>query len=116
MSDEISKTSEINLAVGMNENNVPLNIRWTAEDGSEESVAKAMILSLWDEREQNTMRIDLWTKDMTVDEMKRFYHQTMLTMADTFERATNESRMANEMREFGKFFGEKMGLITPGGN
>jgi hypothetical protein len=29
------------------------------------------------------MRIDLWTKEMPVDEMKIFFHQT-LAMSDTF--------------------------------
>jgi hypothetical protein len=28
---------------------------------------------------------------MTVDEMKQFFHQSLLTMADTFEKATGES-------------------------
>jgi gliding motility-associated protein GldC len=49
--------------------------------------AKAMILSVWDKDEQNAMRIDLWTKEMQVDEMKQFVHQTILTLADSFEKA-----------------------------
>jgi hypothetical protein len=34
-------------------------------------------------------------------------------MADTFERSTGETQMATAMREFGKFFGEKMNVIEP---
>jgi hypothetical protein len=30
------------------------------------------------------MRIDLWTKEMPVDEMKIFFHQTLVAMSDTF--------------------------------
>jgi hypothetical protein len=32
------------------------------------------------------MRIDLWTKEMPVDEMKIFFHQTLVAMSDTFHR------------------------------
>ena len=72
-----------------------------------------MLLALWDEREQNTLRIDLWTKTMSVEDMKRFFHQNILTMADTFERATGEGRMAAQMRDFGAYFAEHMLGVKP---
>lgn len=59
------------------------------------------------------LRIDLWTKQMTTDEMKAFFHQNILTMADTFERATGEGRMAAQMRDFGKYFAEHMLNVRP---
>ena len=94
------KRSEIKLSVQLDENNVPERIDWEAEDNGEKSQSKAVLLSLWDEKEKNTLRIDLWTKEMSVEEMKAFFHQNILTMADTFERATNESKMAEQMRDF----------------
>jgi hypothetical protein len=69
------------------------------------------MISLWDSNENNTLRIDLWTKDMMVDEMKQFYHQCLLSMADTFERATGETESAKEMRTYAQHFAEKLKLI-----
>ena len=105
--------SEIKFKVKLDENKVPERIDWNATDAEQESTCKAAFLSLWDEREQNTLRIDLWTKEMQVDEMKRFFHQNILTMADVFLRATNEQEMAEDMKAFGRYFGEKMLGIDP---
>ncbi|MCB0770666.1 MAG: gliding motility protein GldC [Flavobacteriales bacterium] len=102
------KTSHIHLAVHLDENNVPESIDWEAEGSSKKSRTKAVLLSVWDERELNTLRVDLWTKDMTVEEMKAFFHQNILTLADTFERATSEGKMAAQMRDFGAYFAEHM--------
>ncbi len=105
------KTSEIKFTVSLDENNLPVKIDWNASDANEESSCKAMMVQLWDANENNTLRIDLWTKDMLVDEMKQFYHQCLLSMADTFERATNEVDTAKELRAFAMQFGEKLNLI-----
>lgn len=102
------KTSDITLRVTLDDNRVPERIDWTAEDGGMQSASKAVLLSIWDEHERNTLRIDLWTKEMTVEEMKAFFHQNILTMADTFERATGEGRMAAQMRDFAAYFAEHM--------
>lgn len=102
------KTSDIHLSIQLDANNVPERIEWEAEDNATKSCSKAVLLSLWDEKEKNTLRIDLWTKEMTVDEMKSFFHQNLLTLADTFERATGEGKMAAQMRDFAAYFGEHM--------
>ncbi|MFN8775552.1 MAG: gliding motility protein GldC [Flavobacteriales bacterium] len=107
------KTSTIRIEVELDENNVPEGIRWKASDNAAEAAAKAMILSVWDKTERNTLRMDLWTKDMEVDEMKYFVHQTILTLADSFERATGEDRMAATMRDFCEYYAEKLNLQGP---
>ena len=106
----MGKKSKINFTVALDENHVPEKIEWSATDTGEEAVknAKAMIISLWDAQENNTLRIDLWTKDMMLDEMKHFFYQSIITMSDTYERATNDKIIAEEMREFGKKIGKKM--------
>jgi gliding motility-associated protein GldC len=106
----MSKKSEINFTVSLDENHVPEKIEWAASDTGEDELkeAKAMIISLWDAKENNTLRIDLWTKEMMLDEMKHFFYQSIITMSDTYERATNDKAVADEMREFGKMIGEKM--------
>lgn len=109
--EKVVKDTEINFYVGLDENNVPLDMKWKASDGGGHGKCKALMLAIWDEDEKNTMRIDLWNKEMTVDEMKQFFHQTLLTMSDTFERATGESKISGDMKDFAAYFAEKMELI-----
>ena len=69
-----------------------------------------MLLSLWDHNRKDTLRLDLWTRDMTVDEMKIFFHQTLVTMADTLENSTNDDRISGDMRDFCDYFADKMNI------
>ncbi|KUF45363.1 gliding motility protein GldC [Myroides marinus] len=104
--------SDINIRVELDENKVPDKLFWTAEDGGVNGAAsKAMLLSIWDHKAKETLRIDLWTKDMPVDEMKKFFHQTLVAMSDTFERATEDEKMAATMKDFCDYFAEKLDLI-----
>lgn len=106
-----NNTSTIKINVTVDENKVPDDIRWTAADGGiKDQEAKAMLLSIWDSKVQETLRIDLWTKEMPVDEMKVFFHQTLVAMADTFERATDDKKMSDTMRDFCEYFAEKLEL------
>jgi len=110
--DEIVKKSEIKVNIGLNENKLPLEMKWTASDGNiVDQEAKAMFLSLWNPNEKNTMKIDLWTKDLTIDEMKQFFHQTLLTMADTFENATGEKNISEDLRDYCYHFADKMNIL-----
>ncbi len=105
-------TSEIKFLIDLDENRVPEKLQWTAEDGGvNQKEAKAIMLSIWDSKVQETLRIDLWTKDMPVDEMKKFFHQTLVAMSDTFQRATNDEKMTDTMKDFCDYFAEKMELI-----
>lgn len=104
------KKTEIKFEIDLDENNVPEKIVWNAKDNGKTAEAKAMILSVWDKEERNTLRIDLWNKEMEVDEMKRFIHQTILTLADSFEKATGEKKMADTMRDFCEYYAEKLEL------
>jgi len=104
-------TSTIELKVELDENRIPEKLSWSAEDGGiKNEEAKAMMLSVWDSKQQESLRIDLWTKDMPVDEMKLFFHQTLVTMADTFNRATQDEKMTATMKDFCDYFAEKLEL------
>ena len=103
--------SEIKINVELDENRVPETLYWTARDGGvANQESKAMMLSVWDNNKQESMRIDLWTKDMPVDEMKVFFHQTLVSMSHTFERATGDKKMSETMRDFCDYFAEKLEL------
>jgi gliding motility-associated protein GldC len=106
-----SLNSEIKFNVQLDENRVPESLTWTAEDGGvNQEETKAIMLSIWDNNAKETLRIDLWTKDMPVDEMKQFFHQTLVAMADTYQRATADEKMADTMRDFCEYFAEKLEL------
>ena len=108
----MSRESEINFKIKLDENQVPESIEWTAE-GSEKdqkSISKAINLAIWDEEENNTLRIDLWTKGMMVDEMKMFFYQTLVTMADNFQKATGEDEIVEDLRDYCAHFADKMKL------
>jgi len=106
-----NKKSNINIQVEVDENNVPEKLNWTAQDGGiNNEEAKAMLLSLWDSKNQETLRIDLWTKDMPVDEMKVFFHQTLVALSDTFYRATEDEKMMATMKDFCDYFADKLEL------
>ena len=88
-------------------------LHWNAEDsgmqGDEE--CKAMMLALFDKKDQTTMRIDLWTQEMMVEEMQQFFFEMYMSMADTFQNATNNKDMADKMRNFARQFGKEVSLI-----
>ena len=98
--------STITIDVMTDENQVPDSITWIATNTSAENAkkAKAMMLSFWDGAEKTALRIDLWAKDMMVDEMADFFYQTLMTMADTYGRATQYKDQMEEMKKFAKQF------------
>ncbi len=107
----VAQTSKIEFTIGLDENKVPEKLHWTAqEEGITNEEAKALMISVWDPNSKDTLRMDLWTKDMTIDEMKQFFHQTLVSMTTTFERATNDAKMSATMRDFCDYFAEKLEL------
>ena len=103
------KESKIIVNVSLDENNIPEKLQWEATDGGQElSESKAAFLSFWDLKTKETLRRDLWTKEMESDEMKHFFHQTLLSMSDTLERAIGEDKMAGDLRDFCHHFSEKL--------
>lgn len=101
--------SSINIDVLLDKDRVPEQINWNATDSTAEAArkAKAMMLAFWDGTDKTAMRIDLWTKDMMVDEMADFFYQTYMTMAETFHRATQDQGLVNDMKQFAKDFYSK---------
>lgn len=93
------KKSEIKILVELDEQNVPEKITWDADEKEQQgpSETKSMSLALWDEDHKNTLRIDLWTKDMAVDNMKRFYIDCIGGMAQSILNSTGDEYMSSEM-------------------
>ena len=93
----------------LDENRIPEGITWQATDavGSKPQKSKAMMLSFWDGEDKTALRIDLWTKTMMIDEMTDYFYQTMMTMADTYGRATSHAEIVEEMKKFAQQFYHK---------
>lgn len=106
------KKSEIKFTVSLDDNHLPSNIEWEAADAGEKSNCKSVMIALWDEKENNTLRIDLWTKEMMVDEMKKFYHQNVMSLTDTYIRATGDETTGKEIKAFFNTIGEKIGVLS----
>ncbi len=109
------KKSKIQIEVTLDEDQVPSKILWMADDSSTAGFkeVKSIFLSLYDEETEETMKLDLWTKEFRVDEMDKFVFQTLRTMADSYYKATNNGDMANHMVQFAQFFGTETNLLTP---
>ena len=101
--------SNININVRLDADKIPQQIRWNAPGTTADALqeSKAMFLALWDDAEKTAMRIDLWTKDMMMDEMADFYYQIFVTMADTFQRATRHAEIAEGIKLFANDFHKK---------
>ena len=100
--------STITIDVQTDEKKIPASIHWSATDtgADKKQAAKAMMISFWDAAEKAALRIDLWTQDMMVDEMADFFYQTLMTMADTYGRATQYADQVEQMKTFAKTFYE----------
>jgi gliding motility-associated protein GldC len=102
-------TSSISIDVTLDKDRVPEDIRWNASDSNSENArrAKAMMLAFWDGTDKTALRIDLWTKEMMVDEMADFFYQTLMTMAETYQRATQDPTLVNDIKQFARDFYNK---------
>ena len=107
----VKHTSKIEFTIGLDENKVPEKLNWNAQDGNiKNAETKAVLISVWDPIKKDTLKVDLWTKDMPVDEMKQFFHQTLVSLTNTFETATQDKKMGATMRDFCDYFAEKLEL------
>ena len=105
--------SEIKFTIKLDVERVPEAIGWSASDSGMVGIkpCNATMMCIWDPKENTTLRIDLWTKDMLIDDMKRFFYENFLSMADTYMRATNDEESAKEISRFAEAFGKKAGVV-----
>lgn len=92
------KKSEIKFIVSLDEKNIPEKIEWVAEDSLSQDLeeSKSISLSLWDDKKKNTLRIDLWTKEMTTDDMKKFYIDCLGGLSQSILNSTGDEFMSKE--------------------
>ena len=94
--------------VELDANHLPVSIEMNASDvDANESSIKALMISAWAAQTKETLRIDLWTKDMSINEMFIMYHQTMIGMSSSLEKATGHEKLAGALRDYCEFFAEQ---------
>mgnify|MGYP001246605907 FL=1 len=98
--------------IELDENHLPLKIIMkSAENNLNEDRIKALMISAWSAYSKETLRIDLWTKDMPVNDMYIMFHQTMLGMAVSLEKSTGHNKLAGALRDYCHFFAEQTKII-----
>lgn len=95
------KSSEIKFKINLDDKNLPKTIQWDASDKEGEGIedTKSISLNVWDNLNHSTLRIDLWTDEMSVVEMKRFYIDILGGMAQTILNATGDEYISEEIKE-----------------
>ncbi|MGV4412919.1 gliding motility protein GldC [Chryseobacterium sp. T1] len=105
------RQTQITINVELDENHVPEKMTWNAEDGGVNTQeTKATMISVWDDNKKEALRIDLWTKDMPVDHMKQFFHQILVSLGHTYQRATGEDDVAEWIGEVAEEFAVKSAI------
>lgn len=109
----MSRTAEIKLNVDLDGDNLPTRIEWEASEAGKDGPqsSQSMLLSLWDSDNRTAAAIDLWTKEMTVEDMNLFYYQVFHRLADSYLRATKNTDVAKLIHAFGDDFGHALGLL-----
>jgi gliding motility-associated protein GldC len=103
------KKSAIHFDITLDKDNVPEDITWNATDKpGDDDHTKAISIAVWDDPEKNTMRLDLWTKDMPVTEMKKFYIDALGGMAQSILTATGDEQMSGDINELCDKLGKKL--------
>ena len=101
----------IKIEVELDENHLPENISMQTADAKESNI-KSLMISLWQAKKKETLKIDLWTKDMPVYEMFIMYHQTLTSMANSLERATGEDKLAAKLKEYCSMFAKETKILN----
>ena len=106
------KTGVINFKIDWDSNNIPEKINWEATDsGNEKNDTKAVMISIWDASQKSSLKIDLWTKEMMVEEMKFFTIQILDSLGDTYIKSTSDEKIGNEIKMFAKKIGKMSNVL-----
>lgn len=103
------KKSKINFEVELDENSIPENIVWEATDKpGDADHTNAISIAVWDDIEKNTMRLDLWTKEMPIHEMKKFYIDALGGMAQSILNATGDENISKALNDLSDKLGKNL--------
>jgi gliding motility-associated protein GldC len=98
------RKSEINITVELDDNRIPEKIFWDATENPNEGIndTKAISLSVWDHYNKGLLGINLWTKDMPIDEMNHFAVDVVGNLAQMLGDATGNEDVIKLLNATGK--------------
>ncbi len=101
--------SEITIEIETDDEMVAERILWNATNKPGDlDETKAISVAVWDHKEQDTLRIDVWTKDMPLEEMRGFYINALAGMAESVQAATGDKEMADAMLALCERFADRV--------
>lgn len=106
----MSREAEIKFLIKLDDKGVPEEIYWSASDSGFDGFVPcdSLMLSVWDRSQKNTMSVDLWTNEMEIGEMNAHFYYTLMKMADTYGRATNNQVLSDMIKTFAGEFAKKV--------
>ncbi len=108
----MKQENNVQIRVSLGEDMVPERIEWKAMENQEDWVnAKAFLLSIFEESTQDTLKLDLWTKEFQMGEMDRFMYYTLRSLCETYYKATNNQQLSNEFQAFVEYFGKSTEIL-----
>ena len=107
------KKSQLKFDLQLDDNNLPHKITMNSDDKQAEDIdLKSIMIAAWDAKKMETLRVDLWTKEMMVNEMYIMFHQTLLSMASTLEKSTGNEKMSSALSDYCEFFAEQTKIVN----
>ena len=99
--------------VELDENNLPNSIKMLEDQAKNSAInLKALMIAAWDAKRKETLRVDIWTKDMPVNDMFILYHQNMMGMATSLEKSTGQDKLAQALRDYCDFFAKQTKILN----
>ncbi len=96
-------TADIRFTVVLDEQRRAERIEWqaTESDMPGPQPCEAFTVSVWNERAQDTLGIDLWTKHFPVRSMRMMVGQTLIRLGATYARATQDEALGKRIQDLG---------------
>ena len=96
----MSRKAEIKIQIELDEKKIPQKLSWEATDSESEGPqkCKAFMLNLWEPGTGQTLSMNLWENSMSIPEMNDFVFQSLIQIADTYEKATNQKMLSEKIR------------------
>jgi len=96
--------SEINFEIQLDNDRIPEKIFWDATENPNEGIneTKAISISVWDHYHRGLLGINLWTKDMPVDEMNHFAVDMIGNLVQMLRDSTQDEKMISILEDAGR--------------
>ena len=96
----MNRKAEIKISIELDKLKIPQKLSWEATDSESKGPkkCKAFLLNLWEPGKGQTLSMNLWENSMSIPEMNDFVFQSLVQIADTYEKATDQKELAEKIR------------------